>query len=213
MISDEHVRQIRSIASGGSYVPGSLTAVGAAATLKHNLQLAPDSEAAGRAGELLVAALRQSAAFFAATWLDAMTTPLFCRYAPGMAYGDHVDAAMMGEPPMQMRCDIAVTVWLVDAATYDGGELVTDTDGAGQRWKGNAGDCLIYGADTLHRVEPVTRGAREVAIFWIQTMVRDEWQRRILFDLRQVLEHQQEEAGRDADALRRIYYNLIRRWA
>ena len=83
-------------------------------------------------------------------------------------------AAMMGVPPMQMRCDLAVTVWLVDASTYDGGELLIDTDGVGQPWKGAAGDCLIYPADTLHRVAPVTRGVREVAVFWIQTVVRDD---------------------------------------
>jgi PKHD-type hydroxylase len=132
-----------------------------------------------------------------------------------MTYGDHVDAAMMGDPPMQMRCDIAVTVWLVDGASYDGGELVTDTDAAGQSWKGDAGDCVVYAADTLHRVAPVTRGVREVAVFWVQTMIRDEWQRRILFDLLGVLERLQAAPGPSAEAetLRRIYHNLIRRWA
>jgi PKHD-type hydroxylase len=215
VISDDQVRLIRSIASSGSYGPGSVTAVGSAVAIKHNLQLATGSDAATRAAEVLVAALRDSGAFFAATWLDAMTTPLFCRYEPGMAYGDHVDAAMMGAPPMQMRCDIAVTVSLVDAASYDGGDLVMDTDGVSQPWKGNAGDCLIYPADTLHRVVPVTRGVREVAVFWIQSMVREDWQRRILFDLTSVLDAAQRGGapGPDAETLRRIYYNLVRHWA
>ena len=215
VISDDQVRMVRAIAATGAYEAGRVTAVGPTAAIKHNLQLATGSDAAGRAAEVLVAALRENGGFFVATWLDAMTTPLFCRYEPGMAYGDHIDAAMMGAPPMQMRCDIAVTVWLVDGSTYDGGELIIDTDGAGQSWKGNAGDCLIYSADTLHRVAPVTRGVREVAVFWIQSMVREEWQRRILFDLLQVLERMQRapSPGTEAETLRGIYHNLIRRWA
>jgi len=214
-LSADQARLIRAITATGSYGPGSVTAVGSAVSVKHNLQLPTASDAANRAAEVLVAALRENAGFFAATWLDAMTTPLFCRYEPGMTYGDHVDAAMMGAPPMQMRCDIAVTVWLVDGSTYDGGELITDTDGVGQSWKGDAGDCLIYSADTLHRVAPVTRGVREVAVFWIQSMVRDEWQRRILFDLTQVMERLQASpsSANEAETLRRIYFNLVRRWA
>jgi PKHD-type hydroxylase len=214
-VSEAQLREIRSITSGGSYGPGSVTAVGPTERIKHNLQLATGSDAASRATEVLVGALRDSEGFMSATWIDAMTAPLFSRYEPGMTYGDHVDAAMMGDPPMQMRCDIAVTVWLVDGATYDGGELVTDTDAAGQSWKGDAGDCVVYAADTLHRVAPVTRGVREVAVFWVQTMIRDEWQRRILFDLLGVLERLQAAPGPSAEAetLRRIYHNLIRRWA
>jgi PKHD-type hydroxylase len=217
-VSEDQVRLIRAITATGSYGPGSVTAVGPTASIKHNLQLATGSDAANRAAEVLVAALRESGGFFAATWLDAMTAPLFCRYEPGMTYGDHVDAAMMGAPPMQMRCDVAVTVWLTDATAYDGGELITDSDGdAGQSWKGNAGDCLIYGADTIHRVAPVSRGVREVAVFWVQTMIRDEWQRRTLFDLLQILERLQAAPGTaaaaEAESLRRIYHNLIRRWA
>jgi PKHD-type hydroxylase len=223
-VSEAQLRAIRGITARGSYGPGSVTAVGPTERVKHNLQLPTGSDAANRAAEILAGALRESGGFMAATWIDAMTTPLFCRYETGMTYGDHVDAAMMGEPPMQMRCDIAVTVWLVDGASYDGGELLTDTDAAGQSaggqpagqaWKGDAGDCVIYAADTLHRVTPVTRGVREVAVFWIQTMIRDEWQRRILFDLLQVLERLQAgpNPGPEAETLRRIYHNLIRRWA
>jgi PKHD-type hydroxylase len=209
------VEKIRAITAGGSYGPGSTTAFGEAVRAKHNLQLATGSPAATQAAQMLVAALQANPIFLSAAWLDAMTTPLFCRYEPGMTYGDHIDAAMMGQPPMQMRCDIAVTVALVDAASYDGGELVMDVAGIPRRWKGDAGDCVLYAADTLHRVDPVTRGAREVAIFWIQTMVREEWQRRILFDLRDALSHLEGSSANHAhlEALRRTYYNLVRRWS
>ncbi len=213
VLSPEQVSLIRSITATGSYGPGSVTAVGTAVAIKHNLQLATGSDAATRAAEVLVAALRENGAFYAATWLDAMTAPLFCRYEPGMTYGNHVDAAMMGGPPMQMRCDLAVTVWLSDVASYDGGELIMDSDGVGQPWKENAGDCVVYPADTLHRVAPVTRGAREVAVFWIQTLVREDWQRRILFDLTHVLQRLESAGpGPDEEQVRRVYYNLVRHW-
>jgi PKHD-type hydroxylase len=219
VVSADRVQAIRQTMAGGTFQPGSSTAVGGAARLKHNLQLAPDSPAAAQASEILVGGLRDSPAFMAATCLEAMTAPLFVRYEPGMAYGDHIDAALMGEPPMQLRCDIAITVALVGPDAYDGGELVIDAGGAAQRWKGAAGDCIVYGADTLHHVDPVTRGAREVAVFWVQTLVRDEWKRRVLYDLRAALEHFDTAGAAGAgaaghvEALRRSYYNLIRRWA
>jgi PKHD-type hydroxylase len=214
-ISDEHVSAIRKAIAPGPYAVGSQTAIGGAARLKHNLQLAPGSEASARAAELLVAALRDNSAFQSATWVDGMMTPLFCRYEPGMTYGDHIDGALMGEAPMLVRCDIAVTICLNEGSAYDGGELVIDAAGVPRRWKGNAGDCLIYPADTLHRVEMVTRGVREVAVFWIQSLIRDPALRRILFDLRAVLEELDRSSppGPHVEILRRSYFNLIRLWA
>ncbi|MBC8132421.1 MAG: Fe2+-dependent dioxygenase [Deltaproteobacteria bacterium] len=214
-IPEEALVLLRQMLRGGPYVSGRGTAVGGAARLKNNVQLAPSSPAAEQAAQVLVAALNDSAAFQAATWIDAMMTPLFCRYEPGMTYGDHIDAAIMGEPPNLVRCDIAVTVCLSDASSYDGGELVIDAAGVAGRWKGNAGDCVIYPAGTLHRVEPVTRGARDVAVLWIQSLVRDPGQRRILFDLTTVLEQLDRSGtpGPQIEALRRSYFNLVRMWA
>lgn len=206
--------RIREAIAGGSFIAGRETAVGGAARLKHNLQLAPDSTAAAKAAELLVGALQGNAAFQAATWADAMMTPLFARYEPGMSYGNHIDGALMGEAPMLLRCDIAVTVALADGSTYEGGELVIDAAGVSSAWKGKAGDAIVYPADTLHRVSPVTRGVREVAVFWIQSLVRDAGRRRILYDLKSALDvlDVSPQPPPHVDALRRSYFNLIRMW-
>jgi PKHD-type hydroxylase len=213
-LSPDVLSQIRAALAGGTFVAGSQTAVGGAALRKNNLQLAPDSPPAVKAAELLVGSLQDNAAFQSATWADAMMTPLFARYEPGMTYGDHIDGALMGEPPMMLRCDVAVTVCISDASAYEGGELVIDAAGVARAWKGKAGDAIIYPADTLHRVTPVTRGVRDVAIFWIQSLVRDAGRRRILYDLKSALDvlDRSPEPPPHVEALRRSYFNLIRMW-
>jgi PKHD-type hydroxylase len=144
-----------------------------------------------------------------------MLRPLICRYEVGMHYGDHVDGAVMGEGETQIRCDIALTICLSDASDYDGGELVIDSAGVPSPWKGRAGDVVVYPAGTLHRVAPVTRGVRDVAVSWIQSMVREPERRRILFDLRTALDALDRSSAPppEAEALRRSYFNLIRLWA
>ena len=144
-----------------------------------------------------------------------MLRPMFCRYGVGMKYGDHVDGAIMGDASSQVRCDVAMTVCLNDAAEYDGGELVIDAAGAPASWRGNAGDVIVYPAGTLHRVTEVTRGTRDVAISWIQSMVRDGGRRRILYDLRTALDafDRLPTPPAEAEAIRRSYFNLIRMWA
>jgi PKHD-type hydroxylase len=214
VVPADQVGEIQSAIRAGSFVSGKSSAVGSAARVKNNLQL-PTQTAEGRRGsQLLLAALRASTAFQAAAYPAAMTTPSFCKYEPGMSYGDHIDSPLMGSTPL-LRCDIAVTVCLSDPSSYDGGELVIDIAGVPQRWKGDAGDGLLYPADTLHRVEPVTRGERVVAVFWIQSLIREPGNRRILFDLAEVLEHLDRHTppGPHIEKLRRSYMNLIRLWS
>jgi PKHD-type hydroxylase len=132
-----------------------------------------------------------------------------------MKYGDHVDGAIMGDATEQVRCDVAMTVCLSDAAEYEGGELVMDAAGVPRGWRGKAGDVIVYPADTLHRVTEVTSGTRDVAISWIQSMVRDGARRRILFDLKAALDafDALPTPPAEAEAIRRSYFNLIRMWA
>jgi PKHD-type hydroxylase len=214
VLSEADVAAIHAAIANALFSSGASTAVGSAARVKNNLQLPMQSDAAVKANKVLVAALRAHSAFQSATYMAAMTVPSFCRYEPGMGYGDHIDSPIMGGAPM-LRTDISVTVSLSDASSYDGGELVIDVAGVPQRWKGNAGDCLLYPSDTLHRVEPVTRGARTVAIFWIQSLVRDPGKRRILYDLSRVLDHIGRASPGEAHTewLRRSYMNLLRLWA
>jgi len=214
LLADAQVAAIRAAIDGAPFAAGVSSAVGSAARVKNNLQLPMQSDAAVKANKILVAALREHSAFQSATYIASMTVPCFCRYEPGMNYGDHIDSPIMGAAPM-LRTDISVTVSLTDAASYDGGELVIDVAGVPQRWKGNAGDCILYPSDTLHRVEPVTRGIRTVAIFWIQSLVRDPGKRRILYDLSRVLDHvgRASPGETHTDLLRRSYMNLLRLWA
>ena len=140
---------------------------------------------------------------------------MFCRYGVGGTYGDHVDGAMMGDANEQVRCDVAMTVCLSDASEYDGGDLVIDAAGVPTVWRGKVGDVIVYPASTLHRVTEVTRGARDVAISWIQSMVRDADCRRILFDLKSALDafDALPTPPAEAEAIRRSYFNLVRMWA
>jgi PKHD-type hydroxylase len=121
----------------------------------------------------------------------------------------------MGDANEQVRCDVAMTVCLSDAGEYDGGDLVIDVAGVPTTWRGKAGDVIVYPASTLHEVTAVTRGARDVAISWIQSMVRDGDCRRILFDLKSALDafDALPTPPAEAEAIRRSYFNLIRMWA
>jgi PKHD-type hydroxylase len=223
VVAPEVVAQIRATMAGGPFISGKATAVDGAAAIKENLLLAPDSPACARALDLLAGALEAHSGFQTAAWPEAMLRPHFCRYEVGMGYGNHVDAALMGEPASSslIRCDVAVTVCLNDAEEYDGGELIIDPAGVPTSWKGSAGDAIVYSADTLHRVAQVTRGVRVVAVSWIQSMVREPERRRILHDLRSVLDALDQAAAGAAplaqaspvETLRRSYLNLIRMWA
>ena len=215
VVPPEVVARIRACTDRGPYVSGKGSARGGAKAVKENLVLPPDSPAATEALELLVGALKASSAFQAATWPDAMISLMFCRYGLGMYYGDHIDGAIMGNPGAQVRCDIALTVAISDAAEYEGGELIIDAAGVPTAWRGKAGDVIVYPADTLHRVTEVTSGTRDVAIAWIQSMVRDGARRRILFDLNAALDafDALPTPPAETEAIRRSYYNLIRMWA
>jgi PKHD-type hydroxylase len=215
VVPPEVVARIRAHMERGPLISGKTTAVGRAQAIKENLMLAPDSPGAAEAVELLVGALKESQGFQAAAWPEAMLRPLFCRYGVGMKYGDHVDGAIMGDAASQVRCDVAMTVCLSDAAEYEGGELVMDAAGAPTSWRGKAGDVIVYAANTLHRVTEVTSGTRDVAISWIQSMVRDGGRRRILYDLKSALDAFDgwPTPPAEAEAIRRSYFNLIRMWA
>jgi len=190
------------------------TASGSAVQVKSNEQLDVQTDLARQAGQLLIDKLRTNPLFEAATLPARIVPPRFSRYRTGMRYGDHLDAPLMtGLPPL--RTDIAVTVFLTDPGGYAGGELVIDTDYGVQRFKGGAGDCVIYPAHMFHRVEFVSAGERIVAFFWIQSLVREPARRRILFDLAGVTEFldQTSPSGAHIETLRRCHANLIRMWA
>ncbi len=146
---------------------------------------------------------------------QAMTMPLFNRYDVGMTYGAHVDAPLMGEMGERVRTDVAVTVFLSDPESYDGGELQVHSNGVAHEFKLPAGSAIAYPANTLHRVMPVTRGARLAAVFWVQSMIRDPAQREILWDLETAKMQLFSREGKSQlfDAVSKSHANLMRMWS
>jgi PKHD-type hydroxylase len=200
------------------WIDGRASAGGQAVVQKHNRQLAQDSETARRLQAMVLAAVKRDPLFFSATLPRRIFNPLFNRYDPeAPRYGPHVDGAVLHSVATQewVRTDISCTLFLADPGEYDGGELaVQDTFGS-RRVKLPAGDAVLYPGTSVHEVTPVTRGARLASFFWIESMVRGDEQRRLLFDLDMNLLKLRERHGEtpEATALTGIYHNLLRQWA
>jgi PKHD-type hydroxylase len=214
LLPAESLAALRKILDGAPFDDGRSTAGKAATKVKHNLQLSAGSEAGKRAGQLVLDVLARDHAFQSATYPRVILPPLFSRYEPGMAYGDHLDNPLMGPVP-RVRTDVSLTVFLNDPEEYDGGELVIHSDFGTSVCKGRAGDAVAYPSTLLHRVEPVTRGFRLVAVTWIQSLVRDALRRRILFDLSTAATRLSKDLpGRDEGPLvAKCLANLVRMWA
>jgi len=192
---------------------GKETAGTFAQTVKANEQLKGDSTAAQAIRPLIQTALQHHALFQAAARPKALRPLLISRYTPGMAYGWHTDNAVMGQSPRH-RCDLSLTVFLSDPATYDGGELVLDTSLGPQTIKLGAGSAVLYPATYLHQVTPVTAGVRLAAVTWIQSQVRSAQHREILFDLDTVRRSLFAQLGKttEFDLLSKTQANLLRQW-
>jgi PKHD-type hydroxylase len=212
------VARIRSIVDGADWVDGNVTAGHQSALAKRNRQLPEDGAAAKEAGRLVLEALGRSPLFIAAALPLKIFPPLFNRYEGGEAFGTHVDNAVRihRASEFRVRSDLSATLFLEDPDAYDGGELVVEDNLGVHATKLPAGHLLLYPASSLHRVEPVTRGARIASFFWIQSMVRDDAARTLLFDLDQsvqALAADRSHDDREVIRLTGIYHNLLRRWA
>jgi len=212
------VQRIRGIVDSGEWVDGNITSGPQAALAKKNEQLAEASAAAREAGSLVLDALGRSPLFIAAALPLKIFPPLFNRYAGGQEFGVHVDNAVRIQrgSDFRVRSDLSMTVFLEDPEAYDGGELLIEGQFGAQSVKLPAGHAILYPSSSLHRVEAVTRGTRVASFFWIQSMVRDDGARRILFDLDQSVQRLTGQLGHgDASVveLTGVYHNLLRRWA
>ncbi|MES2755412.1 MAG: Fe2+-dependent dioxygenase [Pseudomonadota bacterium] len=212
------VAHVRSIIDAGDWVDGNATSGPQAALAKRNEQLAEDSAAAREAGNLVLDALGRTSLFVAAALPLKVFPPLFNRYAGGQDFGLHVDNAIRIKrgSDFRIRSDLSATLFLSDPANYDGGELVIEDQFGEQRVKLPAGHMVLYPASSLHRVEAVTRGTRVASFFWLQSMVRDDGARRILFELDQGVQAVAAAQGQGDPATVRltgVYHNLLRRWA
>ncbi|MFG6460710.1 Fe2+-dependent dioxygenase [Roseateles sp. DXS20W] len=212
------VARARDLLAAAPWADGRSTAGRQAAQVKNNEQLVPGSEPHRELQALVLQALERHPVFFSAVLPKRVLPPLFNRYTGATnAYGSHVDQAVRYLPGgvQRVRTDISCTLFLSDPADYDGGELVIDTSFGEQRVKLAAGDLVVYPGTSVHRVEPVTRGARLAAFFWIESMVRGDEQRRLLYDMDMSLMALRTELGETPELvqLTGTYHNLLRMWA
>jgi PKHD-type hydroxylase len=218
VLTKEQVAHCRQTMDKAEWVDGRVTAGAQSATVKHNMQLPEGSPAANELGELVLEALSRCPLFISAAIPLKIFPPLFNRYGAGHSFGTHVDGAIRAVPgtPVRIRTDLSVTLFLAEPDEYDGGELTVEDRYGTQEVKLPAGDLVLYPATSLHHVKPVTRGVRIASFFWLQSMVRDDNVRTMLFDLDQTIQELTAEKGID-DAvcvrLTGLYHNLVRYWA
>ncbi len=219
VLSPEEVQQARQLlGEDAPWLDGRVSAGSQARTRKSNQQLAQDSTASRQLQALVLQALKRDPMFFSAALPRRIFNPLFNRYGGDTnAFGPHVDGAVMHSASTGewVRSDISCTVFLSDPQDYDGGELcVQDTYGS-RGVKLTAGDAMLYPGTSVHEVTPVTRGVRLASFFWIESMVRSDEQRRLMFDLDMNLLKLRAQHGETAEtiALTGVYHNLLRQWA
>ncbi|TAN03868.1 MAG: Fe2+-dependent dioxygenase [Rhodanobacteraceae bacterium] len=210
------VARMRARLDAAGWIDGRETVGLQGARVKRNQQLPDTSPLRTELGREVLAACARHPLFHAATLPVKILPPRFNRYADGGSYGAHVDGAVMAlADGTQLRSDIACTVLLAEPGNYTGGELVIEDTWGEHAVKLPAGDAIVYPASSLHRVEPVTHGARVAAFFWIQSLVRDESRRRTLLQLDTAI-RQLDAGGADGAAVKQltgVYHNLLRQWS
>lgn len=217
VLTPGRIEECRQLLSEAPWIDGQATAGHLSGRAKDNMQLPEDHPAALQMGDWILAALERSALFISAALPLKVFPPLFNRYEGGQAFGTHVDNAIrqVGGTEHRVRTDLSATLFLSEPDEYEGGELVVEDNYGVQRVKLPAGSLILYPASSLHHVTPVTRGARLASFFWVQSMVRDDGQRAILFDLDTSIQR----IGQDVPdhpsviQLTGVYHNLLRRWA
>lgn len=214
VLTSDEVARLREALAGAPFDPGTVSTLPGGRAAKHNLQLRHDSDVMRGCAPIVLGALQRSPTFFSAALPSKTFGLMFNRYDAGMDYGDHLDTAIV-PGPTTMRSDIAATLFLVPPEEYEGGELVIQDSFGAHRVKLPAGNMIVYPASSLHRVEPVRRGSRLAAVFWVQSLVRDESRRRILFDVDMVIGKLAgtSPGSPELQSLSGVYHNLLRMWA
>ena len=218
VLSADEVRAFRSVLARADWTDGRATSGLQAASAKNNLQLPENAPDAKMLGERVMDALGRTPLFVSAALPRKTYPPIFSRYQPGQSFGVHVDNAIrpVKGTSIRIRTDLAATLFLGEPDTYDGGDLVIEDRFGAQAVKLPAGHMVLYPASSLHRVEAVTRGERLVSILWIESMVRDDGERELLFDLDQSVQALTESLGFEHPEVVRLtglYHNLVRHWA
>jgi PKHD-type hydroxylase len=222
LLSPGQVAQMRDLMGKAEWVDGKVTAGAQSAEAKQNLQIPENSSEARALGDVVLSALGRNELFTSASLALRVFPPLFNRYDGGMNFGSHIDNAIRfvkssigSGAPIRVRTDMSATLFLTDPADYDGGELVIEDTYGEHRVKLTAGDMVLYSATSRHHVTPVTRGSRWSSFFWIQSMVRDESARLMLFEMDKAIQGLRKQVGDNDEvvSLTGLYHNLVRRWA
>jgi PKHD-type hydroxylase len=217
VLDREQVIQMRAALDGANWTDGRETVGTQGARVKRNQQLPDTSPLRQQLGQTVLSALAKHPLYHAATFPLRTLPPRFNRYEGGGHYGFHVDGAVMALPvdAGQLRSDISCTLFLSEPDDYDGGELIVSDTYGEHEVKLPAGDLIVYPSSSLHRVQPVTRGARLAAFFWVQSLIRDDSRRRLLFELDASIQTLTQSGADPAAVLQLtgVYHNLLRQWA
>jgi PKHD-type hydroxylase len=217
VLNSDELKQVQSLMAAAEWVDGKVTAGTQSAQVKRNIQLPESSPQAEAARQIVLTALSRNALFFSAALPKKIYPPLFNQYRDGMDFGAHIDNSVRTHAltGLHVRTDISCTLFLADPDSYDGGELVVEDTYGQQMVKLPAGDMVLYPGTSLHHVRPVTRGARLASFFWLQSMIRDDAQRTLLFDMDAAIVTLRQQVGDNAAVIRLTgnYHNLIRMWA
>ena len=217
VLTADQVERARRRLAEADWVDGRVTAGHQSSRVKHNVQLPEDHQVALELGDLILEALQRNPLFVSAALPLRVFPPLFNRYEGGHSFGDHVDNAIrqVTGTPHRLRTDVSATLFFSEPHEYEGGELqVEDTYGV-HSVKLPAGHMVLYPSTSLHHVRPVTQGTRTASFFWIQSMVRDDGERTLLFDLDRAIQAVSADVPDHPAAvqLTGVYHNLLRRWA
>jgi PKHD-type hydroxylase len=217
VLTADQVASCRKTLEAAEWIDGRITAGHQSARAKDNLQLREDLDEAKQLGDVILVALERSPLFMSAALPLKVFPPLFNRYENGQSFGNHVDNAIrqVAGTPHRVRTDLSATLFFSNPDEYDGGELVVEDTYGVHSVKLPAGHLILYPASSVHHVRPVTRGARFASFFWIQSMVRDDGERTLLFDLDVAIQRLMDEVPehRSVVELTSLYHNLLRRWA
>jgi PKHD-type hydroxylase len=222
LFTKEQVAEARAQLLAAEWIDGRATAGYQAQEVKRNAQIPEGSPAHQAVGEMVLKGLARSPRFMAAALPLRVFPPMFNSYAGGQTFGTHVDTAIRQDvrTGQRIRTDLSATLFLTEPEDYAGGELIVEDSYGAHSVKLPAGDLVLYPATSLHRVEPVTRGARISSFFWIQSMLRDDGQRTLLFDLDTAIQRiaasasAQETGVKESSVqLTGVYHNLLRQWA
>lgn len=218
VLSKAKVAELRALIDAADWVDGNETSGSQSALAKRNAQLPEGSEAAVRAGEWILDALERSPLFVAAALPQVVFPPLFNRYAGGEAFGLHVDNSIRQsrDGRTRIRTDLSATLFLTEPEDYDGGVLVVEDTFGAHEVRLPAGDMILYPSSSLHEVTTVTRGARVCSFFWIQSLIREDARRELLFQMDLAIQQLGGRVGTDAPELVSLtgaYHNLLRMWA